>query len=97
VDPLVGPLQLLPPVVSAHNCAHVTRGHVTLLSTSSTGVSRIRDVGLKNKFYRGFKPKVKDKFMKEDRYKITFNEYINIAIIINNRIFERVIEDKGVY
>ena len=55
------------------------------------------EVALKNKFYRGLKPKVKDKFIKEDRYSITLNKYINIAIIIDNRIFKRIIEDKGVY
>ena len=55
------------------------------------------EAALKNKFYRGLKPKVKDKLIKEDRYSITLDKYINIAIIIDNRIFERTMEDKGVY
>ncbi|KAK4459296.1 hypothetical protein QBC42DRAFT_183731, partial [Cladorrhinum samala] len=52
---------------------------------------------LKNKFYRGLKPRVKDKLIKEDRHALSLNEYINKAIIINNRIFKRIMEDKGVY
>jgi Retrotransposon gag protein/Zinc knuckle len=55
------------------------------------------DAGLKNKFYRGLKPKVKDELIKEDRHKMTLDEYINMAITIDNRIFERTMEDKGVY
>ncbi|KAK4456350.1 hypothetical protein QBC42DRAFT_191265, partial [Cladorrhinum samala] len=52
---------------------------------------------LKNKFYRGLKSRVKDKLIKEDRYALFLDKYINKAIIINNCIFERIIEDKGVY
>ena len=52
---------------------------------------------LKNKFYRGLKPRIKDKLIKEDRYTLSLNKYINKAIIINNYIFKRIMEDKGIY
>ncbi|KAK4456523.1 hypothetical protein QBC42DRAFT_190809, partial [Cladorrhinum samala] len=48
-------------------------------------------------FYKGLKPRVKDKLIKENQYTLTLNAYINKAIIINNRIFEKIIKNKEVY
>ncbi|KAK4223241.1 hypothetical protein QBC38DRAFT_517271 [Podospora fimiseda] len=74
----------------------LTSANATLLHRDTFRVNWA-DTVLKNKFYRGVKPKVKDELIKKDRHAFTLDEYINKAIIIDNRIFERSMEDKGVY
>jgi hypothetical protein len=39
---------------------------------------------LKNRFYYGLKPKVKDDLIRMQRDSYTFEEYINTAVIIDN-------------
>jgi hypothetical protein len=53
------------------------------------------DDALKNRFYCGLKPKVKDELIRMKRDLHTFEEYINEAVIIDDRLYERMQEDKG--
>ena len=53
------------------------------------------DDALKNRFYHGLKPKVKDDLIRMKRDSHTFEEYINEAVIIDDRLYERMREDKG--
>ncbi|WPJ60739.1 hypothetical protein SMAC4_13283 [Sordaria macrospora] len=47
------------------------------------------DEGLKYQFYRGLKSDVKDELIKIDRKTKSLDEYMNEAIVIDNRLFER--------
>jgi len=53
------------------------------------------DDALKNRFYRGLKPKVKDDLIRLKRDSHTFEEYVNEAIVIDDRLYERMREEKG--
>jgi hypothetical protein len=52
---------------------------------------------LKDQFYRKLKPTVKDELCKMDRYSMTFDTYAAEAVKIDNRLYEREMEDKGRY
>jgi hypothetical protein len=51
----------------------------------------------KNRFYPGLKLKVKDDLISIQRDLHTFIKYINEAVIINDRLYEQMRDDKGKY
>jgi hypothetical protein len=48
-------------------------------------------------FYRGLKDVIKDKIAKRDTRPTTFQEMYEVALRINERMYERQMEKKGVY